>query len=803
MYHRSSLSLILCGIAMCLASTAWAQLPGEPGYAGDPEGSNPPVFQEIGMPDADLHSGGFEEADCRLCHTSGLPNRHHSLYGSAIPPNSLVPYPDADGDLADDTFYGCLNCHAPDEIYGDPSTGSTVNRDCIVCHTASAHHTMPDAVNLQCSECHGALVDDTYDGHYIPVYSPSLITPYRSTGDGSKDDIESDGTGQVLDTDCLTLDTGLTYNFGDTITRTDPNEIRIRPAGDNNDFMIDDPGRSGTYTYNVIFIEGDTLSPTEGLSADWDGASATLTVTLDSSQTAQEIVDAITAAVPSSGNRVRAGLLGDGTGYVGDYVLQSGDLDPSYSATAPNVLHFDLGVADKFEIAHSESTGGTYTVTFAEGTALAAAWDDETSTLAVTFVPLTDTVDDLVGAINAATGDSPLTAAGTALYEGSHYAAKGGEPANHRGIGAGSCNYCHDSDGALDLNGDPAPLIVNNHDTHHHIDLPSYVSDGAGGTTLYKCDLCHDYNNRKGSYHDASGDAFETHIRWCENCHGPESLHNIQGDSNGDDLIVVGGEEAGYGHVGRDNGRDDSDCWGCHGFEMVAGSVAPYTGPIIPTLYNLDVAEITTGTDATVVLNGVGFTNTANGQAYVSNVLLAADDGSSVTLTPDAITGTSMAVTIPGDTAPGNYKVSAVKDDQASNPMSLTVVPQVTIASATSDGAVTIAGSGFAGFAEGLGTSVTGTVKFGWGKWARTTSVPAEIISWSDDEIVVDFGPAAVKNVQVNSVFGAASAEVEDTPEPDAGGNNGSRGGFGNGFGNGFGKGKGKGKQAFGFGFRR
>ena len=43
----------------------------------------------------------------------------------------------------------------------------------------------------------------------------------------------------------------------------------------------------------------------------------------------------------------------------------------------------------------------------------------------------------------------------------------------------------------------------------------------------------------------------------CEKCHGPESLHNIQADSpNANNLgsVVVGGEDAGYGHVGRDAG---------------------------------------------------------------------------------------------------------------------------------------------------------------------------------------------------------------------------------------------------------
>ena len=38
-----------------------------------------------------------------------------------------------------------------------------------------------------------------------------------------------------------------------------------------------------------------------------------------------------------------------------------------------------------------------------------------------------------------------------------------------------------------------------------------------------------------------------------------ESLHNIQADSDADGSIVVGGEDAGYGHVGADNPGDGSD----------------------------------------------------------------------------------------------------------------------------------------------------------------------------------------------------------------------------------------------------
>ncbi len=130
----------------------------------------PPVNQSIGMLDTELIEN-VEEADCRICHSSGVPDRHHLLWGQPIFPGSLVPYPDSDGDGNDDTFYGCLNCHDSDF--------TAVVRDCVVCHTESPHHTTPTADGGHCTACHGDLVDDMDDGHYIPTYDPSLVTPWR------------------------------------------------------------------------------------------------------------------------------------------------------------------------------------------------------------------------------------------------------------------------------------------------------------------------------------------------------------------------------------------------------------------------------------------------------------------------------------------------------------------------------------------------------------------------------------------------------------------------------------------------
>lgn len=326
-----------------------------------------------------------------------------------------------------------------------------------------------------------------------------------------------------------------------------------------------------------------------------------------------------------------------------------------------------------------------------------------------------------------------------------------GLPLNSRGNGAGACDYCHDDDGGS------TPVILNTSVLHH--------SQG------FDCGMCH-------LLHGALP------IRECERCHGPDSLHSIQADSpNPANLgtIVVGGEDPGYGHVGRDAGPGDSDCWGCHGF--ASSSSVPEIGPLIPTLYNSDLAVIKAGTDTTVVLNGVAFTDSAGSTAHESDVRLTADDGFSFTLEPDVIINSGkLAVTIPEATPPGNYKIQAVKGATASNPAVISVLPEVKIANATSDGTVTIRGSGFGGWAEGSGTSVTSKVKSTSDRFTTTTVVTAAIVSWSDTKIVADFGATSVNGVTVNSVFGSAAADVQELPaldaDPPAGGD-GTRGGAG------------------------
>ncbi len=466
MPRTNLLSTAIAVGVLLLADAGWASVPA------------PPVNQILGMQDVVL--ADLTEADCRVCHDSGVPDRHHMLYGDSIPSISFVPYPDTDGDGVTDDDYSCLSCHG-DEF--------TVERNCVVCHTVSSHHRTATADSGDCVACHGDLVDNMGDGHYIPSYAPSLVTPTRSMGDAM--------------------------------------------------------------------------------------------------------------------------------------------------------------------------------------------------------------------------------------------------PFNSRGKGAGACDYCHDDDGLV-----PA-VIRTNMDLHH---LANFDNFGA------KCGWCHDF-----------GLPFEEQIRVCENCHGPDALHNIQADSpnaNNPGTIVVGGEDMGWGHVGRDAGAGDSDCWGCHGFAMAS---APGTGPIIPTVYGADSSVIDAGIAAGVTLSGSSFTNVTGVTEFVSDAELTAEDGSSVILTPDFVDLGELVVTIPADTAPGNYNLRALKADAASNPAVISVVPKVSIGSVSGDRRVTIVGSGFGGYAAGSGTSVTGTITAGDGS---TTSVEAEIRSWNEKKIRAVF-ESRPDEITVHSVFGSATSALE------------------------------------------
>jgi hypothetical protein len=181
------------------------------------------------------------------------------------------------------------------------------------------------------------------------------------------------------------------------------------------------------------------------------------------------------------------------------------------------------------------------------------------------------------------------------------------------------------------------------------------------GSDSTKCDWCHDFTM-----------PFEEQFRICENCHGRDSLHNIQTDSDGDNVINPGIELPFYGHIGNPD-----DCWGCHGYGP--SSSAPETGPVVPSISSISDSVLAEGTDTTVTLSGSAFTNMDEGIELTSEVVLTASDGSSIILIPDSISQDSLTVTIPGTIGKGNYKIKTAKLTKHSNPMVISVIPNVII----------------------------------------------------------------------------------------------------------------------------
>ncbi len=122
----------------------------------------PPVDQRMGAYDTLFNN--LVESNCRGCHASGVPDTHHNLVRLGL--------------------YGCQDCH-PVLPNG---TGITLIRDCIQCHNNTfngmnirrPHHETLAAMDRHCQTCHGGLVDNYDDGHYIPTSPPSSMTPDTS-----------------------------------------------------------------------------------------------------------------------------------------------------------------------------------------------------------------------------------------------------------------------------------------------------------------------------------------------------------------------------------------------------------------------------------------------------------------------------------------------------------------------------------------------------------------------------------------------------------------------------------------------
>jgi len=303
---------------------------------------------------------------------------------------------------------------------------------------------------------------------------------------------------------------------------------------------------------------------------------------------------------------------------------------------------------------------------------------------------------------------------------------------NDRGTEAGNCNFCHDS--GID---DDGREVVDGLLSHHGAGFfQGYLGTGP-------CEWCHyDYPNTSPTIRS------EFDIRTCEGCHGFESLHSIQVDSDGDDVIYPGSEMSYYGHIGS-----NEDCWGCHGHFSTASALN--SGPVVPDIHTYTPAVATAGEDTRMTITGVAFTNSIQGPegpvTLTSDIILETRDGTVTTLYPEVITQSLMEVVIPNFLQAGNYSLRAQKGTQFSSKNVLVVKPSVTITDVNCSKKkriLTVTGTGFGDKPEGTDGYLNIYVN------GRTLG----IISWGDSQIRASVSTCSAKDsITVDALFGSAS----------------------------------------------
>ncbi len=151
-------------VFLALVGLAWAFVP------------PPPANQYIGFYDTNVNlltATSCHNSSCHGADDTAIATRHHNL----------IPE------------WNCQNCHIITPMQGQ---GVEVERNCVQCHNGTAwrggstglnigvpHHNSTKAQNRQCGNatgCHGSYVDNQNDGHYMPPYGVSMITPKTNYG---------------------------------------------------------------------------------------------------------------------------------------------------------------------------------------------------------------------------------------------------------------------------------------------------------------------------------------------------------------------------------------------------------------------------------------------------------------------------------------------------------------------------------------------------------------------------------------------------------------------------------------------
>jgi len=224
----------------------------------------------------------------------------------------------------------------------------------------------------------------------------------------------------------------------------------------------------------------------------------------------------------------------------------------------------------------------------------------------------------------------------------------------------------------------------------------------------------------------------------CQKCHDVRSLHNI------DNPPYVPNGPQGDGHI-----QNDLDCYGCHNSWLPATDLVP--GAIIPSVDSVNPSEIAAETATTVTITGGNFQSGGpNGMDYTSEVSI--DGGAPIA--PSSISDTQIVTNMPALTA-GTHTLQIVKGGDTLSKLSiLTVVPVVTLSSATLDGeTLTISGAG-------LGSQPTSNAE----QYVIVGSAgySASITTWSDTQIVATLS-GAVASGDIATVITANGGQAATT----------------------------------------
>lgn len=305
----------------------------------------------------------------------------------------------------------------------------------------------------------------------------------------------------------------------------------------------------------------------------------------------------------------------------------------------------------------------------------------------------------------------------------------------------GNCTYCHApgsvTDPAFLGPFGPVPNVLSNEGTHHSTGF---------GVQADKCFWCHGLPPVAGAQK----------IRKCQNCHSVATLHNIQADSPAAGnlgSIVPGAENLGWGHVGN-----NWDCNGCHGFTATAAADQIVSGSILPSLSGLSKSSVTKGVATAITVRGESFLNTMVSPFgkfdFTGQIQVTDSNGVAQTLVPTAVTASSIDFVMPADLAAGSYSVQILKATKLSNALTINVVPETRIISAScANNTLTVQGTGF-------GKTPPAVVELG----AFMNGKQAKVTSWADDRVVAT--GTCGSNVALVSAFGTVTGTATVTAPP-------------------------------------